>query len=321
MEQNVAFPIHRYIKLTSSLGKIALAKPSKWSVATLKAVTSKINLPEDEFIKHVIYCSQWSDDKINKYSFDSIGELDSEEFNSLFLNFINSDEALLQESNASRLATTYGEALKILKSHIENTTANLGLHMLGMMLHVSIQRSWLGALEGDAKARSTNLSDLSSSFRKVAEDYPIYSKNLKELSYLKDFDTYKADFIFLCDRLNMLVEKARSFDMWLPSRYSTMAIKELIAIDPSKLDRQQIEFVIFKSVDADIDEKIFPSWKNSVLFEGREQIIEEAFSAHKSKLFAPSITCFLTQLDHVVLEIARLLKVDKKRRNAILFGM
>src|SRR4030042_371619 len=175
MEQNVAFPIHRYIKLTSSLGKIALAKPSKWSVATLEAVTSKINLPEDEFIKHVIYCSQWSDNKINKYSFDSIGELDSEEFNSLFLNFINSDEALLQESNASRLATTYGEALKILKSHIENTTANLGLHMLGMMLHVSIQRSWLGALEGDAKARSTNLSDLSSSFRKVAGDYPIYS--------------------------------------------------------------------------------------------------------------------------------------------------
>jgi|GEM_PF-4638729 len=312
----MATTIDKYSKFIFSLGEIALAKPSEWSVGTLKAVSGRFNSPEDDFIKYVVYYSQSSDDRIKKYPFNLIKELDSEVSSNLFLNFINSDESLLQKANAGHLAKNVNEACKILKTHIENIINKLGLYMLAMMLHISIADSWISALNGDLKDRPERLSNLSSIFRTAAETYPIHSQNIKDFNYLTEFDGYKTDFLFLCNRVSTLVEKVRSFDMWLPSRYSTIAIEELIAIEPAELSREKIEYVIFKSVDSDVEEKILPDWKGSILFEGREKIIKEAFEAHKSKLFAPSITCFLTQLDHVVLELARSLKVDKKRRNA-----
>jgi len=308
--------MHRYIKLTSSLGDITLVKPSKWSLGTYRVLTNKIKSPDDEFIKHVIYCSQTKDDQIYKYSLVLINKLDLTECKSLFLTLVNSDEILLQKCNACHLTKNAMEACNLLKSYIEDIATNLVVHFLAMMLHVSITDSWISALTGNLEDRHEKLADLSSIFRKVSEANPVHSQNIKGINYLIEFENYKTDFLVVCKRISDLVEKVRSVDIWLPSRYSTIAINELITIEPSKLDKERIEYVIFKSVDLDIDEKIFPEWRKSILFEGREKIIEEAFVAHKSKLFAPAITCFLTQLDHVVLQIAKYLKIDKERRNA-----
>jgi hypothetical protein len=71
---------------------------------------------------------------------------------------------------------------------------------------------------------------------------------------------------------------------------------------------------MFQYVNNDINKKIISDWKASPLFKRREKIIKDAFLAHEHKIFTASITTFLTQLDHVILQIAKLLKIDHGRR-------
>ena len=83
-----------------------------------------------------------------------------------------------------------------------------------------------------------------------------------------------------------------------------------------KIEKQKIETLILKHLDSDINSKIFEDWKDSALFKRREDILRQAFKTHCLELFAPSITCFLTQLDFVILEVAKSLNIDKGSRFA-----
>lgn len=309
--------INKYIELNSSLGKISLTKPTSWTLGSLKYVTGKHNLPKDEFIKAIVYYSQNNYENNKKFSFDEIKGLDSEEINALFVELINSDKILLCNRNEDQLVNNSNEAHKILTSYIEGIAKKMALHMVALMLSVSISGAWITALNGELNNESDNLLALSSCFNNISRDYPIDSQHLKHtIDKLKEFDSSKEKFLFICNRISLLIEKIRSFKMWIPSRYSTILINELIALDPTKLHKEQIETLIFKYTNSDIDKKILQDWKESILFRGREKMIEEGFLAHKQQLFAPSIAFFLTQLDNIIVEIAKFLNIDEGRRNA-----
>ncbi len=268
-------------------------------------------------MRFVVCYSQNNAEGIKKFSLNTFErDLDSEEVNHLFRNLINSDEALLKKTNAGKIAADSSEAGKLLRCYIEGIVGNLGVGMLAIMLHTSIIHLWTSALQGELKNDSKTLSDLSSLFQRAMKDYPLCAERIEQTDYLTDFDRQKDNFFSLCHRMSTLVERVRSFEMWIPFRYAATIIDELIVIDSANLDKEKIESVILKYVDLDINGRILSDWKESILFNGRERIIEEAFRAHKSKLFAPAIACFLTQLDHVILDIARFVNVDKKRRNA-----
>ncbi len=300
------------IVLKFSLGEITLRKPSKWNLKSLKDVTSKSNLPKNDFLKFVIFYSQ-NNIETKNYSMAKINALDSEEINSLFKKLINSDKDLLKSLNVDDHNDDDNEVYKILINYLTKCALDMIAAMSALALQTSIHMTWIDALNGKLDDESKKLSDLSSFLKQLSQHSSV---NSKAIDSLKEFDDYKADFMSLCNAINALIKKIRSFELWIPSRYSIKIIQEILSLDFTKLDREQTEMLIIRQVNHDIDKTLFPDWKTSDLFNGREIILKDAFSAHKQKLFSASITTFLTQLDHIILQISKLLNIDSKKRNA-----
>ena len=310
--------MNRNIEFTSILGKITLTKPKFWVHKQFSKILENLNVDQPNFIKHVLYYSQ-IDSNDRNFSLKEISNLDSTEINLIFVKFINADDLLLKDFNKGLKVNNPDEANKILKKYLERTGVDMAFMLSGMFLSVSIAGNWINALQGKLDDESNNtLSTISSIFSKLSESESRRTNHkIKHiLDNLKNFNNFKKDYIELCQSINLIIEKVHHSEIWIPSRYSKQIINEFVSLDFSKMEKEKIETLILKHLDSDINSKIFEDWKNSALFKRREDILRQAFKAHCLELFAPSIACFLTQLDFVLLEVAKSLNVDKGSRFA-----
>lgn len=309
--------MNKNIEFTSTLGKITLTKPRFWVLKQFSKILENLNVDQTNFIKRVLYYSQINSND-RKFSLKEISNLDSTEINLIFVKFINADDLLLKEFNDGLKVDNSDEVNKILRKYIERRGIDMAFMLSGAFLSISITGNWINALQGKLDNESNNtLSTISSIFNKISEYSTNSSGRIKHiLDDLKNFNNFKEDYIGLCQRINRIIERVHRSEIWIPSRYSKQIINEFMSLDFSKIEKQKIETLILKHLDSDINSKIFEDWKNSALFKRREDILRQAFKTHCLELFAPSITCFLTQLDFVILEVAKSLNIDKGRRFA-----
>lgn len=309
--------MNKNIEFTSTLGKITLTKPRFWVLKQFSKILENLNVDQTNFIKRVLYYSQINSND-RKFSLKEISNLDSTEINLIFVKFINADDLLLKEFNEGLKVDNPDEVNKILRKYIERRGIDMAFMLSGAFLSISITGNWINALQGKLDNESNNtLSTISSIFNKISEYSTNSSGRIKHiLDDLKNFNNFKKDYIELCQRINRIIERVHCSEIWIPSRYSKQIINEFMSLDFSKIEKQKIETLILKHLDSDINSKIFEDWKNSALFQRREDILRQAFKTHCLELFAPSITCFLTQLDFVILEVAKSLNIDKGSRFA-----
>ncbi len=309
--------MNRNIEFTSTLGKITLTKPKFWVLKQFSKILENLNVDQTNFIKHVLYYSQIDSNNRN-YSLEEISNVDSTEINLIFVKFINADDLLLKVFNEGLKVNNPDEANKILRKYLERMGIDMAFMLSGVFLSVSIAGNWINALQGKLDDESNNtLSTISSIFSKLSESECRTNRRIKHiLDDLKNFNNFQKDYIELCQRINRIIERVHHSEIWIPSRYSKQIINEFMSLDFSKIEKQKIETLILKHLDSDINSKIFEDWKNSALFKRREDILRQAFKTHCLELFAPSITCFLTQLDFVILEVAKSLNIDKGSRFA-----
>jgi hypothetical protein len=101
--------------------------------------------------------------------------------------------------------------------------------------------------------------------------------------------------------------------MWIPTRYHN-TFTDLISLGPNISDREQIISTILKPFEPDFDKNLLREWKESELLIGKQEILEQTFEANRMRLYAPSITSFLTVLDFVLLGIADSIGLKKTYR-------
>lgn len=307
----------RKVNTSISLGAISLTKPSNWSLGIHENILAKLKLNKYLFAKYILYYAQGYPDSEKKVSFNEINRLAYSEVLSVLLLLLNADEKILNEINEGRKFEESERAYDRFKIYLENDAKQLVSLLMGVFMVVSIQDNWINALRGKVEMDHNNrLRKMASVFKMVYdESIEMLDEKIKPYFHkLREFDKTKEDYILMCKTFSDNIKKIHSAEMWIPSRYSKEITNGLRKSSIKNLSKNEIEQLIFKHFKKDDEKRILSELIQSPVFDGRGNILEQAFKAHSLGLFAPAITCFLTQLDYILVEIAILMNRDNGSR-------
>lgn len=307
-----------YFKYKINSKVLILIKPSKWNIITYQKIASKIHLHETTIIKYIIYYSQKHyDTKEKRISFNEINTSEFHVIEKIFIEYVNSDQQILERFNNNQDVVKHEKAFQLIKEYFIDTSFNTISIITGASFVVSLYNSWFNVLKGEVTNQDfEQLDNYSDQILNSYKSKPEYFDNFEFI--IKDINNYKANKVFIKKyfvRLGRIIAKAKKSDIWLPSRYSQKIIEELLPYNLSELETLDFATLVFNHSEKDINQNFLNDWTSIKFLEDRNHIFTEAFNAYKNQLYAPAIVFFLTQLDFIIMEIAKALNIDNNHRN------
>lgn len=303
------------IKLSFGFGIASLVKPTRLRIGMFQKVVSKIKLSSIEFRRYVLYYAQENYFSSGKYEFVHFESIDIDDLNSLFCEYVQSDEKLIAEYNKGQTVQEAEAAEHLLKKYIRELSTKSFSVLLAMLLQVSISDLWIESLKGMFnQEKATELKNISSVFNKLTRNHPEYLTPHDAIKQLQEFDKFKDTFIEASTNVSLVISQIKLAEMWIPTRYLNKTFTDLIALGPNISDREQIIGTILKPFEPDFEKNLLQEWKESELLIGKEEILEQNFEANRLRLYAPAIASFLTVLDFVLLGVADSVGLKKNYR-------
>jgi hypothetical protein len=303
------------IKLRFDFGTASLVKPTRLKIGMFQKVVSKIKLSSIEFRRYALYYSQENYFSSGKYEFLHFESIDIDNLNSLFCEYVRSDEDLIAEYNNGKRVQEAESAEHLLKKYIRHLSSQSFSVLFAMLLQVSISDLWIESLKGMFnQEKATELKNISSVFNKLITNHPEYLTPGHAIKQLQEFDKFKDTFIEASTNVSLVISQIKIAEMWIPTRYLNKTFTDLISLGPNISDREQIICTILKPFEADFEKNLLQEWKESKLLIGKQEILEQNFEASRLRLYAPAITGFLTVLDFVLLGVADSIGLKKNYR-------
>ena len=309
--------MNKYFTFKIETDEIALVKPTKWSLDSFEKIKEIRDQCNFEFIKYVIYYSQkyYKDNK--SFTLKEFDKLDYKIIEKLFISYINSDLNIITKYNKNKKVKNIESALCVIKNYIETVITDLGFLMIGTYFSLNLINMWMKSLKGSiTKENFKQLDNCCKLVLKAKKENPdFFVKYENFFSFVNIFLENKKYFYELITKLSLIIEKANKSDIWIPSRYSQKIFETLFTKELKVIEKIDIEGMIFNYAKNDIFKDYLASWINLDFMVGREKILKEAFQTYEHRLYAPAICCLLTQLDYIIVQIAKLLDFDEKFRN------
>ncbi len=306
-----------FFKYKIETKEIVLIKPTKWSLGSLEKINAKRGLSNYEFIKYVMYYSQKDTKENNSFTFMEFSKLHSNIIGNLFISYINSDINFLTKYNENKKVNNIESAVLFVNNHIDYFVNDMGFLLVGTYFSTIFFNSWLNSIKGNlTKENLKKLDDCCELVLNTYNSKPEYfEKHDSVIEFVNSFVENKKYFYELFSKVNLIIDKTNKSGIWIPSRYSQKIFDMLLPNDINRIERINIEEMIYDLAEKDINNIYLQSWLEAEIMRDRKKILEEAFETHKKNLFAPAICFFLTQLDFVILQISQLLHLDDNARN------
>lgn len=306
----------KQINVVVDFGTIPLIKPTQLAIGVHQKLQSKINLSSVIFKKYVLYYAQANYFSPNKHDFTHFKTINLEDLDRLFLEYVKSDDQLIREYNRLQEVKDANSAELLLKKYFAVSADRLGSSLFGILFQTSVSGLWIESLKGgfDEK-KAQEVATLSSAFNQLVKTNPEYFTNVDSAAkQLQEFDEYKDVFIQACKNVSLCIEKVKLAEIWIPTRYLSVTFHDLIMLGKNVSDKEHIITSVFKHFEPDFGKALYYDWQKSNLFSEKNDVLKQAFEALRLQLYAPAITCFLTIVDFIALEIADVIDLKKNYR-------